>query len=481
MKVLLLNPPQKSNNPGEPISFPLGLGYLAASLRHQGFQPVILDACLGPVRTSGSSNTYVFGLDTAQITEQVGAFKPDLVGVSVPFTSRLKAAREIGAALRHSFPNLPLVAGGMHATVAPQDLLNAGYEAVILGEAEENFPEYLKNRVLGISPALETGIAYKQDGEIRLLPQTQHPLDLDALPFPARDLLPFNEYMRRSGGRWIRSGHRVASVITSRGCPYRCTFCSAFRITGRKYRRRSADNVLAEIAELVSCYHPTVISFEDDNLTADRSRVMEIFEGFARRFPRLQWMTPNGVSLKHLDREMLALMKRSGCRSLNLAFESGDPQVLREFMKKDLDPEEGRCVRQWCKEAGLAVNGYFILGMPGETPESLRRTRDFALSLDLEGIGIFIATPFPGTELYDLCLEKGYLDPAALSQTEIYECDGDVLHRPLIETPWLKPSDLSAFYNEFQKQALEKYLSGRPLRRLRRWASNLAARVGRES
>jgi magnesium-protoporphyrin IX monomethyl ester (oxidative) cyclase len=369
----------------------------------------------------------------------------------------------------------------MHATVAPQDLLEAGYEAVLLGEAEESFPEYLHNRALGKSPALEDGLAFTQESQICLIPQLQHPLDLDALSFPARDLLPYGEYLRRSGGRWIRSGHRVASVITSRGCPYRCTFCSAFRITGRKYRRRSTDNVLAEIAELVTNYHPTVISFEDDNLTADRPRAMEIFEAFAWRFPKLQWMTPNGVSIKHLDSEMLALMKRSGCRSLNLAFESGDPQVLREFMKKDLDPELGRQVRQWCKEAGIGVNGYFILGMPGESLESLRRTRDFALALDLDGIGIFLATPFPGTELYDLCREQGYLDTAALSQTEIYECDGDVLHRPLIETPWLKPADLLAFYDEFQQQALARYLSGRPLRRLRRWASGLRARVGRRS
>ncbi len=477
MKVLFINSPQKSNNPREPVSFPLGLGYLTAALRREGHQPVILDACLGAVRRAASGCAWAFGLNAPEIVEQVGIIKPDMVGLSIPFTSRFHAAREIGGAIRSAFPELPLVAGGMHATVAPQDLLDAGFDAVILGEAEWSFPQYLRNFTAGVFPELDDGLAFRENGETRIFPQLQHPTDLDSLPFPARDLTPFDEYMRRSGGRWIRPGHRVASVITSRGCPYRCTFCSAFRLTGRKYRRRSAVNVLDEIAELVSRYRPTVISFEDDNLTADRNRAVEIFEGLAQRFPRLQWMTPNGVSIRHLDPELLALMKRSGCRSVNLAFESGDPQVLREFMKKDLDPEDGRRVRGWCREAGIAVNGYFILGMPGETPQSLRRTRDFALSLDLEGIGVFIATPFPGTELYDLCLEKGYLDVQYLRGEPLFECDGDILHRPLIETPWLKGSELLAFHEEFQRQALEKYFAGRPWRRLRRWASKLASRV----
>jgi magnesium-protoporphyrin IX monomethyl ester (oxidative) cyclase len=476
-KILLINPPLKSDNPREPIAFPLGLGYLAAMLRRERFQPVILDACLGPVQPAGDG-TYHLGLSTEQICLEVLRVRPDVIGVSVPFTSRLPAVKQLGAELRRGFPDLPLVAGGMHATVAPQDLLDAGFDAVILGEAELSFPRYLKNFAAGISPPLEDGLAYRQNGETCIIPQSSHPNDLDDLPFPARDLVPFDQYLRRSGGRWIRFNSRVASVITSRGCPYRCTFCSAFRLTGRKYRRRSAANVLDEISEIVRRYRPSVISFEDDNLTADRARAVEIFEGIARRFPRLKWMTPNGVSIRHLDPELLALMKRSGCRSVNLAFESGDPQVLKEFMKKDLDPEEGRRVRGWCRKAGIPVNGYFVLGMPGETAESMRRTRDFALSLDLDGIGIFIATPFPGTELYDLCLEKGYLVPEYRQGSVQLDCDTEVLHRPLIETPWLKGAELLAFHEEFQRQALEKYFASRPMRRWRRQVTRLLSRAG---
>ncbi len=225
--------------------------------------------------------------------------------------------------------------------------------------------------------------------------------------------------------------------------------------------------MLDEVDELVNRYRADVIAFEDDNLTANRQRAIRIFEGLAARHPRLAWMTPNGISIRTLDRELLTIMKKTGCRSVNLAFESGDPYILQEVMKKDLDPEEGRQVRAWCREVGIAVNGYFILGMPGETVESMRRTRDYALSLDLDGIGIFIATPFPGTELYESCKANGWLIPEYAQGDALFQADPDVLHLPLIQTPLLSTSELSAFYADFQKRFLENYYRRRPFVRLR--------------
>ncbi len=478
MKVLLVNPPLRSANAAEPLAFPLGLGYLAAALRQAGHSPLLLDACLGPARRLPDSSYFHLGLTTPEILDRIAEIGPDLVGISIPFTSRAQAAIEIGRAIRAAFPDLTVVGGGMHATVAPQELLTAGFHEVLLGEAEWSFPEYLQGAGRGTARIPVDGSAYLDHDEVQLVPQTRHPVDLDCLTFPARDLLPFEQYLRRSGGRWIYRGARMASMITSRGCPYHCTFCSAFRLVGRKYRRRSAPNVLAEIEELVQRYGVSVIAFEDDNLTADRERARQIFEGIARRFPRLKWITPNGISINHLDRELLQLMKKSGCRSVNLAFESGDPDILHRVMKKDVDPEAGRRVRQWCKEAGIAVNGYFILGMPGETPASLQRTREFALSLDLEGIGIFIATPFPGTELYDYCVEKGYLEEAYLRGEISFGSDPEVLHRPLIETPMLKRTELLAYYDEFQRDFYRRYYARRPLRRLRSLGGRLLRGLG---
>ncbi len=475
MKILLINPPLKSENPGEPIPFPLGLGYIAAVLRRTNHHPIILDACLGPARKEAGSNLFSIGLNYAEINEKVKGIKPDIIGISVPFTSRLKAAIDIFRGLRDVLPDIPIIAGGMHATVDPEALLKEGFNAVILGEAEQSLPDYVSRTDSAVSV---DGIAVRQVNQVLINPQTCHITDLDDIPFPARDLLPFKEYMRHSGGRWIRQGLKVASVITSRGCPYRCTFCSAFRVAGRKYRRRSAENVLAEIDELVKNYQVEVIAFEDDNLTADRKRAVALFEGIAERFPKLQWITPNGVSIKDLDLELLKLMKRAGCRSVNLAFESGDERILHEVMKKDINPEDGKLVRQWCREVGIGVNGYFILGMPGETLETMRATRDFALSMDLDGIGIFIATPFPGTELYDLCKEKGYLDEAYASGDALFQSDPEVLHRPLIETPELKRADLLAFQRDFERQFLSNYHTKRPLARLKRFIKPVLQRAG---
>jgi magnesium-protoporphyrin IX monomethyl ester (oxidative) cyclase len=349
---------------------------------------------------------------------------------------------------------------------------------VFLGEAEVSLPQYLQSLDTGgIEAATSDGIAFMQDGEVRIHPQSDHP-DLNALPFPARDLVPFEEYVRRSGGRWIRPGVRIASIISSRGCPYRCTYCSAFRVTGRKYRTRSPESVLEEIAELVERYRIKVIAFEDDNLTADRARAITIFEGIQDKFPELQWVTPNGVSIRNLDRDLLGLMKRSGCRTINLAFESGDLEILHNSMKKYMDPEEGRQVRGWCREVGIHVNGMFILGMPGETVDSMRRTRDYALSLDLDGIGIFIATPFPGTELYDTCKAQGYLDLEYARGDALFQADPEVLHRPLIETPYLKREELMAFYDQFERDFMRNYYARRPSARLRKFARLALQRLG---
>jgi magnesium-protoporphyrin IX monomethyl ester (oxidative) cyclase len=477
LKVLLINPPLVSDNPDEPIPFPLGLGYLAASLRHSGFETYLIDACLGKARKISNSSYYNIGLTPAETAHTAADINPDVIGISVPFTSRYKLTLELFSEVRKRLPKTPVIAGGMHATVAPESLLDHSFDAVILGEAEESFPVFLKEYQTG-AESLSDGIARRIAGKTVIKPQKKHVLDLDKLPFPARDLLPFDRYLKLSGGRWIRPGLKVASMITSRGCPYRCTFCSAFRVAGRRYRKRSAENVMAEIEELVHKYQVDVIAFEDDNLTADRKRAVAIFEGIARRFPKLQWITPNGVSIRDLDRDLIQLMKKSGCRSVNLAFESGDPRILKEVMKKDLDPEDGRQVRWWCREAGIAVNGYFILGMPGESRETMERTRDYALSLDLDGIGIFIATPFPGTELFDLCLKEGYLDPEYAEGDARFQSDPEVLHKPLIETPWLKKEELLAFHAAFEREFLRNYYRKRPLARIRKGARIILQKAG---
>lgn len=479
MKVLLINPPLKSNNPYESVPFPLGLGYLAAVLQQSGHQPFILDGCLGGIKKIKGSRFYHIGLSNQQIVQKVKDYEPNIVGIAIPFTARFKASLEIRKAIKDELPKIPVIAGGLHASIAPESFIKNEFDAVLLGEAEETFPIFLMQFEARASNWDRIdGIAYRTDAEIRIRKQKHHPSYLDTIPFPAREIVPFEQYIRRAGGRWIRPGIRIASVITSRGCPYKCTYCSAFQITGRHYRTRSPQNVLDEIAYLVRKWHIRAIAFEDDNLTLDRKRSLALFEGMAEKFPHLQWITPNAVSVNHLDRELLGMMKRSGCRSLNLAYESGDPDILKYAMKKEMYIEKGREVRQWCKELGIKVNGYFLLGMPGENPDSLRRTQEYALSLDLDGVGIFIATPFPGTELFENCKEKGYLDTDYLTESSELQSDPEVLHTPLIETPELSKDQLIKFAQDFERNFMSSFFAKRPGSRLRRAARNILQRLG---
>jgi len=178
---------------------------------------------------------------------------------------------------------------------------------------------------------------------------------------------------------------------------------------GRHWRPRSPDNVIDEIEHLVKDYGVKEIHFEDDNLTFDRERARLIFQGIIERGLDITWTTPNGVAVWKLDDELLKLMKKSGCYQINLGIESGNEQVLRKIIRKPFKLEKVRDIVEKIRENGIWAHGFFILGMPGETKQTITDTIIFATSLNLDSASFFIATPYPGTELYDICKENGYI------------------------------------------------------------------------
>jgi magnesium-protoporphyrin IX monomethyl ester (oxidative) cyclase len=201
------------------------------------------------------------------------------------------------------------------------------------------------------------------------------------------------------------------SLITSRGCPARCVFCSIHTVWGRKFRARSPENVLGELELLVRDYGVREVHFEDDNLTFDRARAKAIWNGMIERKLDLAWAAPNGLATYTLDEELLELMRASGCYRLHLAVESGDPDVLRDIIHKPLRLDMVTRVVSAARRLGLAVDAFFVVGFPGETLAQIRRTFAFARSLDVDSASLFIATPYPGTELEAICRAEGYLPP----------------------------------------------------------------------
>lgn len=456
-RVLLINPPRNLiNYKTQFISPPLGLAYIAPVLEREGIEVSILDAIAeGFYNIERIENDiYKCGLSWDEIEQRIREYRPNIIGVSCMFTARFANALQISKIAKKVNKSIITVLGGMHPSTCPHQVLQ--YESIdfiIIGEGEKSFLSLV--RQLGV-PSNDLskikGLGYRNNGRITINPEKDFIEDLDEIPLPARHLLPMERYFQINTGRdSLSTEKRQTSLITSRGCPYHCTFCSAIALWGRKWRKRSAENVLQEIEQLVRKYKIKEISFEDDNLILDRDRFEKICQGIIERDFRIKWNTPNGIAIKNLDPNLIKLMRKSGCKRLNFGIESGDKYILNEVIKKELSLDRVKQVIAWCKSEGIITLGYFVLGMPGETKDSIRGTIDFAKELSLDEVGLFIATPFPGTELYRHCLEKNYLNH---DYTEILAEDG-IENEILFETPFLSTSELmkyrSLFYSEFYK------------------------------
>ncbi len=392
-------------------------------------------------------------MDWEDIGKYVKQSKPHIAGISCPFTSRFEYAKRTVEIVRRNAPSAKIVMGGVHPSVAPEQVMKeSGVDFAIAGEGE--------NVLLNLVSALDKkedyenirGLSFRKDKDVVINRELDLSMDLDSIPHPARDLMDMESYIEQPVARWSWKKNRQTSVFTSRGCPQKCTFCAVHHINSRKWRGRSAQNVVEELEILKREYHIDSIAFEDDNLTADRKRMREICRLILEKDLKFTWCTPNGVAIDTLDRELLKLMKESGCAMLNLAVESGDEHILRDVMQKRLILDHVREIAYMCRELGIAANAYFVIGMPGETENSLQRSLDFAVSLPLKSIGVFIATPFPGTELYKWCLEKGYIDVKNYQKQFYDEPDNSMLHKALIETPVMSRQRIEWWEKRFNKE-----------------------------
>jgi magnesium-protoporphyrin IX monomethyl ester (oxidative) cyclase len=255
-----------------------------------------------------------------------------------------------------------------------------------------------------------SGIAYRVEGEVRINPSSELVQDLDSLPTPARDLMPMDMYFNLDLPMGIVSRRSPwVNMITSRGCPAKCAFCSSTRFWGHCYRVRKPELVLDEMEELVSRWGVKEIKFFDDNLAAHLGRAKEIFRGMIDRKIDVAWNTPNGIGIHNLDYETIDLMKRSGCYELTLAVESGDPYVLKNIVHKPFNLDRAVEVAKILRRMKLGTYGFFIIGFPGETKEQIHHTISFAKKLNLDRISVFVANPLPGTEIFDVAMRNGYI------------------------------------------------------------------------
>jgi magnesium-protoporphyrin IX monomethyl ester (oxidative) cyclase len=343
--------------------------------------------------------------------DRISAWKPDVVGLSCIFSNQWPATRELARRIKAADTSVIVVAGGGHPTFLSELCMeDAPIDFIIRGEGEESFVDLLNRIRKGQALDGVDGLVYRDGDSIRANPKVHLIEDLDSIAFPAHDLLDPERYFKAA----LPMGYTLLSprsvpIVTSRGCPCLCTFCSSTHLWGKRYRTRSAANVLRELDWLVDKFGIEEIKVEDDNLTVNRKRAMEIFRGMIERPYRLRWNTPNGIAIWTLDREMLTMMKDSGCYEMTLAIESGNQKVLNDLIRKPLKLDKAREINRVARELGIFRVGYFIIGFPGEAKEQIMDTVKFARELRLDLSVIFIFNPLPGSELFEECLRRGYI------------------------------------------------------------------------
>ncbi|MEA3364881.1 MAG: PssD/Cps14F family polysaccharide biosynthesis glycosyltransferase [Candidatus Hydrogenedentes bacterium] len=387
MRVTLLQPTYVSGFSSDQP--PTGLAYLASVLQQEGCEVRVIDAS-------------VERLTVEQTARRIEAQHPDIVGVTVT-TPLLPGALAVVRRLRADMPEPPIfVAGGPHPTVAPEDLLGSGvFDYVVRNEGEETLREFV--RCLFEDKPLDNiqGLSRREGNEIIHHPRRELCDDLRDFPWPDWSLFPLYKYSSLA-----RKHDFSLSILTSRGCPYNCTFCYK-GVYGNRLRMREPEDVVDEWQMLIERYRPHEIAVIDDNFTMWPARAAEICELLVKRgLHTVPWSTTNGIRVNTAYPEVLKVMKEAGCYRVYFGIESGVQRVL-DALNKRITVDQAREAVANARKAGLEVGAYFMLGNVGETPEDMDTTIDFAMSLDLDIIQYTIATPYPGTQMYRQIEEDG--------------------------------------------------------------------------
>jgi radical SAM superfamily enzyme YgiQ (UPF0313 family) len=373
MRVLLINPYYPISETPSP---PLGLAYLGAALEQAGTQVKILDYVVYPYRRDALESV-------------LKEFKPHVAGATA-VSMTFDHAEQILKDVKTSDPQVLTVMGGPHVTFYAQETLEtfAELDVVVIGEGEETLVELLRAVKCARDFDTVSGIAYRVGSKIKSTAKRERIKNLDTLPLPARHLLPLGRY---------RALGLPMSITTSRGCPYQCIFCVGRKMVGARVRYHSADRVAAELQYLANLkFHQ--INIADDLFTANQNHCLAVCEEILKKNFKTNWTAFARVDT--VSERLLSKMKSAGCTAVSFGIESANPAILNTI-KKGITVQQARDAVRKCLRVGIRPYASFILGLPGETPETIKETSAFAANLQQEGLayGFHILTPFPGTEV----------------------------------------------------------------------------------
>ena len=416
MKIAIVAPPYPLSEAPAP---PLGVTYVAAAFEQAGAEVRIFD--------------YIVSRYTPEkLKSQLDAFRPDVLGATSVTLNFPDAAHIVSTAKAHR-PSLVTLMGGPHVSFAAEETLTEypGIDLVVRGEGERTIAELMAARMDPDSWEEIKGVTFRRDG--RIISNEPQPFvdDLDSLPLPARHLLPLSRYQAL--------GYPI-SIITSRGCPHACIFCLGRKMVGSRVRQRTASLVVDEIEQILA-FGIDRINVAEDLFVSHRGKVREVCQEILKRGLRFTWSAFARVNT--VDRETLTLMRKAGCDSVSFGVETGNVEMLKRI-KKGITREQVQEAVALCRETGILAHTSFIVGLPGETPDTLRETGQFAASLG-SLYGYHYLTPFPGTTVRE---EVEHYDLAILSDDWTrYDANSAI-----VRTAALSPEEIEAFVGAFERE-----------------------------
>lgn len=430
MKITFLNPPQ----PNSKYKFlgvvapSLGIGYIAAVLEQNNYDVDVLDSS-------------ALELSYDEIGEEMLKRNPDIVSISA-LTPTIGAALDAADKIKNVKPDTIVVLGGYHPTFEYENLLKEeeSIDVIVRGEGEYTMLELVQKIESGGDLKDVQGLAFiddtSEDKTIIVTPDRPPIQDLDELPFPAFHLFPMEKY------KILNITTNVATIITTRGCPMQCSFCSSAALHGKHLRRRSYENVVDEIEMRLQEQNIDTIAFMDDTFTLDVKFVKNFCEEIKRRGLKFWWGCTSRVDT--LSEELLEMMKDAGCITIFMGVESADQQML-EKMNKNITVRKTMNAFKLARKVGIRTIASCVIGMPEDTRESMKKTIDFVSSLKPNYALFSLATPYPGTRFYKETFEKNLI--------KIRDWSKYTLINPILETIDCSKDDLRSI----QKKAFIKF------------------------
>ncbi|MBR9682514.1 MAG: radical SAM protein [Candidatus Aenigmarchaeota archaeon] len=413
---------------------PIGLSYVAASLKKEGIDVEILDA-------------NALQMTWEQLEKELESRgKVDVIGVTGMTPTIDRTYRTAQIARKHC---KHLILGGPHGTICTDQTFDDCPEVdiIVLHEGEVTAPILIKKLENGEDIDDVRGIAFRKDGKIVKTERRDLIQDLDSISQPARELLPMDKYRYPIGKH-----KKISVIITSRGCPYKCIFCNK-TMFGQMWRARSAKNVVDEIENVYRTYGIKSFIFYDDLFVTDKNRAIEICQGIIDRKLNIEWKCECRVNL--VDKELLTKMREAGCILISYGVESANQKSL-DFLNKGITVEQIRTAFKLSKEVGIEKMAYLIIGIPGESKEDAMRTITFAEEIDADYVQISILTPMKNTPLFDVANEKGWI----VSKYAKNPYDQELTERHVLATGDIPEEDLEKLMKDAHRKFLltPKYL-----------------------